>query len=470
VALTIPPGAQPLVTLARASGQVISAALEAEIATTTLTGATPAGAVRLTTGTTGLTGTWEPAAGAKLDLAIAGATGELPQKGWLFEGIAANAELGPDGSAEFALTGGTVRQRAVPAWLVPVRLTASGHMRDGAIDFAGRIGDASGRLDLALAGRHDLAQGTGTGTLELKPVEFTPGHLQPETLFPAAGALAWSVAGRVALSGPLRWDHGQVTSDLRLLIKDLSFTSMAGEVDQLNGVIAIAQLNPLATRPGQSLALEAVQAALPLTDGLIRFAIEDGKRLRIESGRLHLAGGTVEIGPTLLDAEPPAGSVRLDVRDVDLALLMNLAGLDGLTGTGSLSGTIPVTLAPAGITIDAGTLKAAGPGVIAYAPATPPPALQGGNETVSLALSALKDFRYKTLSLTLNRAPGGQTVLALHVEGSNPSFYNGYPVQFNINISGKLDQILRQSLVGYTVPEAIRRDLERYPIKPASNP
>jgi hypothetical protein len=43
-------------------------------------------------------------------------------------------------------------------------------------------------------------------------------------------------------------------------------------------------------------------------------------------------------------------------------------------------------------------------------------------------------------------------------------------VEFNLTISGKLDQILRQSLVGYTVPDVIRRELERYPLKPAVTP
>ncbi len=47
----------------------------------------------------------------------------------------------------------------------------------------------------------------------------------------------------------------------------------------------------------------------------------------------------------------------------------------------------------------------------------------------------------------------------MHVKGRNPDFYGGYPVEFNLNISGKLGQILDRSLAGYRIPENIRKSL-----------
>jgi hypothetical protein len=76
-----------------------------------------------------------------------------------------------------------------------------------------------------------------------------------------------------------------------------------------------------------------------------------------------------------------------------------------------------------------------------------------------MALQALSNFQYNELTLTLDREPGGDTVALLHVKGQNPNFYDGYPVELNLNISGKLDQILDRGLQGYRIPETIRERL-----------
>ena len=106
-------------------------------------------------------------------------------------------------------------------------------------------------------------------------------------------------------------------------------------------------------------------------------------------------------------------------------------------------------------------LESQEPGVLRYDPAKPPSALQGGGESVGLALAALKNFHYDRLTLKLDREIGGETLVGLHIAGKNPDFYGGYPVEFNLNLSGKLDQILIQGLAGYRLPETIQDQLEQ---------
>src|SRR5262249_13877677 len=154
--LTIPPGPMPLLTLEHDGAGLTSAALNAEIASSTIAGTTAAGPMSLRTGQAKLRGAWTPAAGAQVHLDIVEAAGEWPQKGWLIDGIAANLDLAPDGSGDFDLSGGTMRQRAARPWVVPLHLGASGHVREGTIDISGHVSDETGRFDLAFAGRHDL--------------------------------------------------------------------------------------------------------------------------------------------------------------------------------------------------------------------------------------------------------------------------------------------------------------------------
>ena len=115
---------------------------------------------------------------------------------------------------------------------------------------------------------------------------------------------------------------------------------------------------------------------------------------------------------------------------------------------------------PDSIVITGARLDADGPGTLSYAPSEAPAGLQGAGETASLVLAALANFQYETLWLTLDRQPGGETGLGLHVRGSNPDFFDGYPIEFNLNLTGELDRILRDSLVGYRIPDIVKDQLE----------
>jgi hypothetical protein len=81
---------------------------------------------------------------------------------------------------------------------------------------------------------------------------------------------------------------------------------------------------------------------------------------------------------------------------------------------------------------------------------------------VGLALQALSNFQYSDLTLTVSRESGGDTVALMQVKGRNPDFYGGHPVEFNLNVSGKLDQILNRGLAGYRIPDAIRERLDDF--------
>jgi hypothetical protein len=179
----------------------------------------------------------------------------------------------------------------------------------------------------------------------------------------------------------------------------------------------------------------------------------------IDNARLMLTGGEVSMAELAIDLPNPRVELALNVRDVDLARVLQLAQIEGLKGTGNLTGQIPVSITGDTVTIRNATLAATGPGTLSYAPGTTPSALVGGGESVDMAMKALNNFQYSNLSLTMSREPGGDTVALMHVKGRNPDFYGGYPVEFNLNISGKLDQILDRSLAGYRIPENIRKSL-----------
>ena len=226
----------------------------------------------------------------------------------------------------------------------------------------------------------------------------------------------------------------------------------------MNGVVIIDEPWPVSTPPGQEIAIEQILAGLPMSNALLRFELK-APVMRIEEGRLDMAGGRASIAPTEINMTAAGQRMTLKIDQLSVSELFKVAGVAGLSGEGAISGQAPITLFPNGIIIDKASFAAAAPGVLRYDAAQAPGALASAGDSVGLALQALSDFHYKELAVTLDRRLTGDTDLGLHISGSNPSFYNGYPVEFNLNLSGKLDEVLRKGLAGYNLPATIQERL-----------
>jgi hypothetical protein len=294
--------------------------------------------------------------------------------------------------------------------------------------------------------------------LDMGPIVFAVGKLQPADLFPRAKSYLRDFSGTVRLSGPIKWSKGKASADVKLGLEKL--TGDAGPVlfQNLNGVIEIDEPWPVSTRPSQQLAIEQFIAGLPMTNALVRFELH-GPQLKIEEGRLDMAGGRASIAPTDIALNAAGQRMTLNIDQLSVSELFKIAGIAGLSGEGAISGTAPITLFPNGIIVDNAKFAAQAPGVLRYDAAQAPGALSSAGSSVGMALQALSDFHYKELIVTLNRKLTGDAELGLHIAGSNPSFYNGYPVEFNLNLSGKLDEVLRKGLAGYRLPSIIQERL-----------
>jgi hypothetical protein len=403
------------------------------------------------------------AGGYATTLTLSGGSIALPKARLSASGLGVSATLAGDGRLQATLQGLRLVDAASPPAFVPLRLQGTGTLAGTRIDAKGVLSDEGNHLKLALTLQHDLAGGAGGVSLSAAPLAFATGGLQPRDLSPAYGRTLQEVEGSLGLSGKVSWKPGTSTTNMKLAIKNLSGRTPGLALQQLNGVVAFDQIWPPHTPPHQQLAAALADVGLPLTDLLVDFQLLPGPAVAIAGGSLKLAGGDVRLDPVQIGGT--AGGVpalRLAVSGLDLQQLLALASIDGLDGTGSLSGEIPLRLDPAGMVIEGGRLAAAGPGRLSYAPGKPPAALQGGGESVSLALAALTDFRYDELRATLDRQAGGDVRIGMHVRGKNPSFYNGYPVELNFTLSGELDRILRRGLAGYRIPDSIRERLSTF--------
>jgi hypothetical protein len=325
-----------------------------------------------------------------------------------------------------------------------------------------KLGLPKAQASVTGKGSYDIAQGKGRIDLEMPQVVFAPGGLQPADLIPALAHTMDAISGGIAFKGPVTLDKNGVSSEISLDLQNISGKVGPTTLKNLNSVIEIDRPWPFTTAADQIMSLELADVGLPLTNGVVRFKIDDGSTLAIAESHLEMMSGHVTLDPVVIKFGAPAQQIHLNVDKVSLAKLFELFAVTGLSGDGVLSGSIPVTLFPAGLAIDHAKLEAEGPGVLRYDQTKGPAALQGAGDNVKMAISALSDFHYDKLEIDLDRAVTGDTELGLHIAGRNPSFYNGYPVEFNLAVTGRLDEALRKGLAGYQVPDMIRERLKQY--------
>jgi hypothetical protein len=138
---------------------------------------------------------------------------------------------------------------------------------------------------------------------------------------------------------------------------------------------------------------------------------------------------------------------------INLGRLLEFIEVDGLEGTGVLDIVLPVSNDQGGIAINNGTFRSTRAGRLAYT--------REGVAGSNIGMRALQDFQYHDLSGTINYQPDGNYLIAVHLEGHNPALYDGYPIVFNLNISGSLPELFEALFITGDFEEAILNEIRK---------
>lgn len=144
--------------------------------------------------------------------------------------------------------------------------------------------------------------------------------------------------------------------------------------------------------------------------------------------------------------------LNLEVDNISVDALLQMLTGKRATGTGTVSGTIPISIAANGsITFLKGGLQAKEAGTITMAP----DAIPGDNQQITLVRDILKNLHYKVLSVSLNSSAGNKQAIILSVEGNNPDVYDGRPVKLNVQLNGDVLNLIQQSVMPFTNPKQL---------------
>ncbi len=303
---------------------------------------------------------------------------------------------------------------------------------------------------------HDLSSGRGKADLAVPALSFGPG-LQPEDVTRLALGAVANVTAQVSGEGHIRWNGTHVTSDGLFGTDNASLAAAFGPVEGLSGELRFTDLLGLVSAPGQEVRIRSVNPGVEVRDGLVRYRLEAGQKVRIEGGGWPFSGGELVLLPTTMDFSADVDRyLTFRVIGLDAGAFIQAMDLKNISATGTFDGIMPLIFNAQGGRVAGGVLTARQQGMPplmmpeGVLPTIPcDPTRQSGtlsyvgpvsNEQLGamgrLAFDALKNLQYKCLTILMDGALDGEMVTNVVFNGVNRGQIGGAPAGLARNFTG----------------------------------
>ncbi len=186
-------------------------------------------------------------------------------------------------------------------------------------------------------------------------------------------------------------------------------------------------------------------------------------RLEVETLEAGFLGGRLWAEPFAITPGQDDFPVNLRIEGLEMARLLAVYPIPGLTGTGLIDGHLPLRRQEGKISLTDGLLTARPPGGAISYDGKAAAALAQRHPALKLALDALSDFHYNALAAEATYLEDGTLLLDLRLEGSNPQIERGRPILLEINIEENIPQLLAGLQLTNRISDTIRQRIkERY--------
>jgi hypothetical protein len=375
------------------------------------------------------------------------------------EGLSADVALVDD------VLSGEVRvsklvELSAPALIAPLRIQAKlgGSLEDVAFD--GQAHTPGDGLVFELRGSLATSRGQLELRITLPETDLSRPTRQPARVFPWLADVITAMRGNVGLEGLATYADGKLAASGVIALNGADLVTEWGTIRGLMGVVTATAIDPLETPQGQTVWMKAVDAGLPLGNGMLKFQLRPDGILAVEDGEWGLAEGKLRFAGSIpLEAEERA--VDLRVEGISLEELLAALDFDGLTGTGSLTGVVPILQRGNELLVRNGELHAAQTGVIRFTPGEGGSALSRKQPALAPLLGALENLQYDELTLLMNGDLSDRVDVKLHIRGRNPNYQKGRPVVLNVDVDLPLGGLMRAAAVATGVPDEIEEQVQR---------
>lgn len=183
-------------------------------------------------------------------------------------------------------------------------------------------------------------------------------------------------------------------------------------------------------------------------------------QLDLKQLQLALFGGQVKAAQQQIDLSKDT-KVLLQMDKLQLAELLKQHPSADITGQGTLSGTLPLSIEQGKLTVAQGSVAALEPGgKIAYQ-SQKAQAMAASNQGMKIVMQALQNFHFSVLSAGVSYSKEGQLLLALKLEGNNPDFEQSRAVNFSINLEENLPAMITSLQLSGQVSELVKKRVQQ---------
>lgn len=316
------------------------------------------------------------------------------------------------------------------------------------------------------AGAHDMKTARGETVITVEDLVFTPIGLQPNRVSPALKGIIDAADGSLHGAVTFGWGPEELSSIADFEFDRISFNGPTRAVTRtrnLTGRVQLTDLLPIATNGVQTIKVERVDLdALKLEKGVMDFSMPGDDTFIIDRGEFPWFGGTIGVYEAKASFAGQA-EIPLRAQNIDLKQVLDYVKVEGLTGEGMLSGSLPLIFEEGRARIENGVLRSEGPGVVRYVGAASEQAALAG-ETADVAFDFLRDLRYNSLEVTVDGALDGALKFGMIFEGvGDVSIRNGVlkdvPVIYRVNLQIENVDLLRKANLAAAIRAQIARDL-----------
>lgn len=335
---------------------------------------------------------------------------------------------------------------------------------------------ADADLQLAVQAHHDNSRGLRLRA-QLAELFLRAGNPLARTLADWPALLELN-DGRLSANADLQLAPGRNAPEVQL---ELTGKGLAGIYDRtaLSGLDSRARLE-LDRQQLQleltELRLEQANPGLPIGPLELRghyrapLAQPSEGMLHLQRAQTAVMGGTLRLNPGQWDLAQDNLLFPLELQGLQLAQLFTLYPAEGLAGTGTLDGQLPLRVGAGGIHVERGQLAARAPGGHLQFHSERIRALGRSNPAMQLVTQSLEDFRFTTLNSRVDYDPQGKLRLAMRLEGQNPAIEQGRPIHFNIDLEEDLPSLLASLQLTDKVSEIIRQRVQQRMLQRSAEP
>lgn len=212
-----------------------------------------------------------------------------------------------------------------------------------------------------------------------------------------------------------------------------------------------------------SLSLDLLEVGFPIEDVEADLSVDAGSGIvAVERLDMETLGGRVAVDPFVLDPAATTRQVVLRPESVQLQLMTDLANLPALEVSGSVSGVVPITIDPNGITIEGGRLIGDPPGgAIRYQVTGCTEEVMRTRSGLAYARCVLTDYEFDSLTSDLSYGKDGNLVLEMRLTGVNPRYDPEQPVNLNPKLETNVMDLIRSLQAARSIEEIFNRQLSQ---------